>query len=249
MNYVDHNREVIGSWVAGGWEWSIPMSHEEYLRAKEGDYRLLLTPCRPVPKAWLGDVSGKKVLALASGGGQQGPLLTALGAKVTVFDFSPAQLAREGEVAAREGYEIALVAGDMTQPLPFPDSQFDLIVHPISNCYIRFVEPVWRECARVLRPGGLLLAGLDNGINFIVDEAEERIVTALPFDPLEDAEQLRRSMAEGSGYQFSHSIDEQIGGQLRAGFRLLDLYEDCNNAGRLGRMRIPTSWATLARKE
>jgi SAM-dependent methyltransferase len=110
------------------------------------------------------------------------------------------------------------------------------------------VESVWRECARVLKPGGLLLAGLDNGINFIVDEAEERIVTALPFNPLKNPESLARSLAQDGGYQFSHSIDEQIGGQLRAGFKLLDVYEDYNNYGRLGAMKIPTFWATLARR-
>lgn len=188
------------------------------------------------------------MLALASGGGQQGPLLTALGAKVTVFDFSKEQLEKDREVAEREGYVIELIEGDMTQPLPFGDARFDMIVHPVSNCYIEQVEPVWRECARVLRPGGLLLAGLDNGINFIVDDDEERIVTALPFNSLRYPEDLARCQAWDGGYQFSHSIDEQIGGQLRAGFELLDLYEDINNSGRLHTLRIPTFWATLARK-
>ncbi len=248
MNYIEHNKATIARWVAQGWEWSIPMSHADFIRAKAGDYRLLLTPTIPVPPVWLGDVAGKRVLALASGGGQQGPLLTALGARVTVFDFSREQLQKDREVAQREGYAIDLVEGDMTRPLPFPDAGFDMIVHPVSNCYIEQVEPVWLECARVLLPGGLLLAGLDNGINFIVDEAEERITSALPFNPLKNPQDLARSLAEASGYQFSHSINEQIGGQLKAGFELLDLYEDYNNTGRLGDMKIPAFWATLARK-
>jgi SAM-dependent methyltransferase len=248
MSYIEHNKEAIARWVAQGWEWSIPMSHTDFVRAKAGDYRLLLTPTRPVPAGWLGDVAGKHVLALASGGGQQGPLLTALGAKVTVFDFSKEQLQKDSEVADREGYAIDLVEGDMTQPLPFVDSSFDMIIHPVSNCYIEQVEHVWRECARVLKHGGLLLAGLDNGINFIVDETEERIITALPFNPLINPEALAHSLAQDGGYQFSHSIDEQIGGQLKAGFELLDVFEDINNYGRLGEMKIPTFWATLARR-
>ena len=248
MSYIEQNKETIARWVAQGWEWSIPMNHEDFVRAKTGDYRLLLTPTHPVSPEWLGALTGKRVLALASGGGQQGPLLSALGAQVTVFDFSKEQLQKDREVAEREGYAIDLVEGDMTRPLPFVDSSFDMIVHPVSNCYIEQVEPVWRECARVLKLGGLLLAGLDNGINFIVDEAEERIVTALPFNPLKNPEDLARSQAEDGGCQFSHSINEQIGGQLKAGFELLDVYEDYNNAGRLGKMKIPTFWATLARR-
>lgn len=248
-DYISHNKETIARWVTQGWEWSIPLDHDAFIKAKAGDYRLLLTPTRPVPPRWLGGVAGKRVLALASGGGQQGPILTALGAQVTVFDFSKEQLQKDREVAQREGYAVELVEGDMTKPLPFHDAGFDMIVHPVSNCYIEKVEPVWMECARVLKPGGLLLAGLDNGINFAVDETEEHITTALPFNPLRHPRDLERCLAEESGYQFSHSIDEQIGGQLKAGFELLDVFEDYNNAGRLGGMKIPTFWATLARKK
>ena len=248
-DYISHNKETIARWVTQGWEWSIPLDHDAYIRAKAGDYRLLLTPTHPVPPRWLGEAAGRRVLALASGGGQQGPILTALGAQVTIFDFSREQLQRDREVALREGYAIELVEGDMTIPLPFEDAFFDMIVHPVSNCYVEEVEPVWRECARVLKTGGLLLAGLDNGINFVVDEAEEHITTALPFNPLRHPRDLERCLEEESGYQFSHSIDEQIGGQLRAGFELLDVYEDYNNAGRLGDMKIPAFWATLARKK
>ena len=248
-DYIKHNKETIARWVAQGWEWSIPMDHADYIRAKTGDYRLLLTPTIPVPPQWLGDVRGKLVLALASGGGQQGPILTALGARVTVLDFSKEQLQKDRDVAQREGYAIELIEADMTKPLPFDDASFDLIVHPVSNCYIEEVEPVWRECARVLKSGGLLLAGLDNGINFAVDETEERITTVLPFNPLKNTEHLARCLAEASGYQFSHSIEEQIGGQLKAGFELLNLYEDYNNTGRLGEMKIPAFWATLAMKK
>ena len=39
-----------------------------------------------MPADWFGDLAGAPVLCLASGGGQQGPLLAAAGARVTVFD-------------------------------------------------------------------------------------------------------------------------------------------------------------------
>ena len=119
----------------------------------------------------------------------------------------------------------------------------------MSNCYVREVEPIWRECFRVLRPGGRLLAGLDNGFNFLFDSADEsRIVCSLPFDPLRDPEQRKLLEREDCGVQFSHTIEEQIGGQLRAGFRLLDVYEDTNGSGFLHEHGVPTFWATLAEK-
>ena len=53
---------------------------------------------------------------------------------------------------------------------------------------------------------------------------------------------------DDAGVQFSHSIEEQIGGQLRAGFRLLDVYQDSNGSGFLHEHGVPTFWATLAQK-
>ena len=132
----------------------------------------------------------------------------------------------------------------MAEPLPFADGSFDLIFHPVSNCYIRDVYHLWRECYRVLRKGGRLLAGLDNGINYIVDENHERIVRGLPFDPIAENAEL----PEGEAYEFSHSAEEQIGGQLKAGFTLLDIYSDTNGYGRLDKLGIPSFWATLAEK-
>lgn len=247
MDYQDINAQTITRWIEDGWEWGRPIGHGTYMRAQAGDWSVLLTPTRPVPHDWFpDDLAGLRVLGLASGGGQQMPVFAALGARCTVLDYTPAQLDAERRVAEREGYGIDIVRADMSRPLPFADASFDLVFHPVSNCYIREVEPLWRECARVLRPGGRLLAGLDNGFNYVVDDAEERVVNHLPFDPLSDAGQRAQLEESDSGIQFSHTLDEQIGGQLRAGLRLLDLYEDTNGSGRLHELRIPTFWATLA---
>ena len=250
-NYTDHNAAVIDRWIEEGWEWGQPISHEAFLAAKNGDWQMLLTPTKPVPRTWFGDLRGKRVLGLASGGGQQMPLFAALGAECYVLDYSPRQIASDLAVAEREGYEIHALRADMTRPLPYPDGFFDLIFHPVSNCYIREVLPVWRECARVLKPGGRLLAGLDNGFNYLFDdeEHEDRITGRLPYDPLADEEQARVARQTDSGFQFSHDISEQIGGQLQAGFRLLDVYDDRNGRGFLHEHGVPCFWATLAEKE
>ncbi len=248
-NYTDVNAETIDRWVEQGWEWGIPITHEAYLRARAGDWSMVLTPTKPVPKEWFPPLAGCRVLGLAAGGGQQMPVFAARGAECTVLDYSRRQLESERATALREGYEIRLVRADMTRPLPFADESFDLIFHPVSNCYIREVKPLWRECCRVLRPGGLLMAGLDNGVNFLFEEDETRVVNSLPFDPLSDPERLEQLRSRDDGVQFSHTLEEQLRGQLQAGFRLLDMYEDTNGSGWLHDHGVPTFWATLAKKE
>ena len=249
MNYQEINAETIDRWVKDGWEWGRPIDHETYVRAKSGDWNVVLTPTVPVPHAWFGELKGKRILGLASGGGQQMPVFAAIGAVCTVLDYSDAQLASERLVSEREGYEIEIVKADMTKPLPFEDASFDLIFHPVSNCYVREVRLIFRECYRVLKPGGILLCGLDNGINYLFDgEDETRVVNSLPFDPLKNPEQMAQLQKDDSGVQFSHTLEEQIGGQLEAGFLLTHLYEDTNGEGRLHELNIPTFLAPRAVK-
>mgnify|MGYP000846362719 FL=1 len=247
-NYQDINARTIDRWVAEGWEWGRAISHEVYQRARQGEWQVVLTPNRPAPRDWFGALEGKAVLGLASGGGQQMPVFAALGARCTVLDYSEKQLESERLVAAREGYAIEIIRGDMTRPLPFADSRFDLVFHPVSNCYVEKVEPIFKECFRVLKPGGALLCGLDTGINYIVDEKEERIVFGLPFNPLLNPGHRRVLEATDSGIQFSHTLEEQLGGQLKAGFILTHLLEDTNSTGRLRELNIPSFVMTRAVK-
>ena len=128
----------------------------------------MLTPTKPVPRAWL-EVEGRQVLCLASGGGQQAPILAAAGASVTVLDNSPKQLERDAKMAERHGLPITTVLGDMANLEMFADDSFDLIVHPCSNCFVPDVLPVWREAFRVLRRGCCLLAGFANPAMYVFD--------------------------------------------------------------------------------
>ena len=209
---------------------------------------MLLTPTKFVPHSWFGDLKGKKVLGLASGGGQQMPVFAALGAECTVLDYSEKQLESERMVADREGYEIEIVRADMTKPLPFADETFDLIFHPVSNCYVEEVKPIFKECARILKHGGILLSGLDNGVNYLVDDDETMIVNTMPFNPLKNEANRKQLEDSDCGMQFSHTIEEQIGGQLEAGLMLTHIYEDTNGEGRLHEMNIPCFLATRAVK-
>ena len=248
MDYQDINAKTIDRWIEEGWEWGRPISHEEYLKATQGIWDVLLTPTKKVPRDWFGDLKGKKILGLASGGGQQMPVFAALGADCTVLDYSEKQLESERYVSDREGYKINIIRADMTKRLPFEDGAFDLVFHPVSNCYVKDVRAIWRECYRILKKGGFLLSGVDHYINHIVDENEKEIINSLPFDPTENEEYRKQLERDDAGMQFSHTLEEQIGGQLEAGFTLLDLYEDTNGEGRLHEMNIPTFIAMRSKK-
>ena len=248
MSYQEINEKAIDMWCKDGWTPGQPISHERFLAALEGNWDVSLTTTRFVPHCWFGELKGKDLLGLASGGGQQIPIFAAQGARCTVLDFSAEQCEREREVAKREGYEVSVIRYDMTKPLPFENESFDIIFHPLSNMYVEDVRPIFKECFRILRKGGILLCGLDNGINFIFDEDEEKVKYRFPFNPLKDKQQYEDSINNDWGMEFSHTLEEQIGGQLEAGFTLTHVMEDINSEGNLHDHNIPTYWATRAVK-
>ena len=248
MRYQDINAKTIDAWCESGWEWGKAISHEEFNAAQNGQWDVLLTPTKYVPHEWFGELKGKDVLGLASGGGQQIPIFSALGAKCTVLDYSGNQCESERMVAKREGYTVNVIQADMTKRLPFEGGALDLIFHPVSNCYVEDVKPIFKECYRVLKKGGILLCGLNNGFAYIFDETETNMKYRLPFNPLKDPVAYEDSIKNNWGIAFSHTLEEQIGGQLEAGFTLTDLYEDTSKYGVLHDYNVPTFLATRAVK-
>ena len=231
---VNYNRRAWDVAVQRGSEWTVPVTPQAVAAARRGQWQIILTPTKPVPRTWFpADLTGVDVLCLASGGGQQGPILAATGAKVTVFDNSPAQLDRDREVAEREGLALRTVQGDMADLSAFDDGAFELIVHPCSNLFVPDIHPVWREAFRVLRPGGALLTGFTNPALYIFDMqlADEGVLQVrhkLPYSDITHLEpdELQRYIEDEQPLEFSHTLEDQIGGQLAAGFVLTGFYED-----------------------
>jgi SAM-dependent methyltransferase len=237
MDLRAYNREKWDKQVEYGNPWTIPVSQEVIAAARKGEWAVLLTEQKSAPREWFPqDLHGVDILCLASGGGQQGPVLAAAGANVTVFDNSPKQLEQDRMVAHRDGLVLVTVEGDMRDLSVFSDCSFDLIFHPVSNVFCPEVRPVWKEAFRVLRPGGVLLAGFDYPCVFMFDFqlAEKGVFVVkypLPFDATKLNEQDRqREFGNDSPLEFSHSLQDQIGGQLEVGFMLTGLYEDQENS-------------------
>lgn len=257
MDVLAHNRSAWNARVAGGNRWTVPVEPEEIQRARIGDWRIILTPNRAVPGEWFGTVDGCDLLCLASGGGQQAPVLSAAGARVTSFDNSDAQLAKDQLVADRDGLTLRTVQGDMRDLSVFSDDFFDTIVHPVSNVFVPDVKPVWRECYRVLRPGGRLLAAYMNPAYFLFDHFDIEkggpleVRYKLPYSDVERFDELKKRgvMDQNTPLEFSHTLNDLIGGQLAAGFVLTDLYEDdWDTAITPLNAYMPIFIATLARK-
>jgi len=234
--------------------WTQPVAPAAIAAARSGSWSIVLTPTAAVPRAWFPALAGAAVLCLASGGGQQGPILAAAGASVTVFDNSPQQLAQDRHVARRDRLDLGTVEGDMRDLSIFADGTFDLIVHPVSNVFVPDVRPVWREAWRVLRPGGALLAGFCNPVLYIfdqerLDDGELVVRHKIPYSDLSsltDAERARY-IDDMQPMEFGHSLTDQIGGQLDAGFMLAGFYEDIW-PGTLLNDYLPTYIATRAIK-
>lgn len=249
-----YNRDAWDRQVERRNPWTIAVGPEEVERARRGDLQIVLTPTRPVPMDWFPPLAGLDVLCLASGGGQQGPLLAAAGAVVTVYDNSPRQLDQDRMVAEREGLTLECVQGDMADLGVFPEARFDLIVHPVSNVFVPDVKPVWREAYRVLRPGGVLLSGFMNPVHYLFDffaleRGEFRVAHRIPYSDRESLgdEDRARLAEQDAPLEFGHTLADQIGGQIAAGFALTGFYEDIDPDTILGK-HIPSYIATRALK-
>ncbi len=228
-----YNRQAWDRQVDEGNPWTIPFGPEVIAAARRGEFSVLLTEQKPVPREWLPPLHGLDVLCLACGGGQQGPILAAAGANVTVFDNSPKQLERDRMVCSREELALKTVEGDMRDLSIFKDENFDLVFFPVSNVFVPEVRPTWIETFRVLRRGGKLLAGFVNPVYYLFGTQEDEqasltIKFAIPYSDLESlgAEELQTCIEDGIPLEFGHSLTDQIGGQLEAGFMITGFYED-----------------------
>ena len=250
---VAFNRRAWDKLAAAGDRYYRAITTEQIEKARRGDWRIRVTPTKAVPHQWLLPLQGRDVLLLAAGGGQQSPIIAALGAHVTVFDLSEKQLARDNEIADSEGLEITTACGDMANLEIFCNDQFDLVLNPCSVCYAPDVNPVWKEVHRVLRPGGDFVTGFINPLYYIFDAAKMdrgtfEVRHKIPYCDGDLGEEETEVLGEDRPREFGHSLEDLIGGQLRAGLELVDFFEDGWGGGDKLSEHINTFIATRSRK-
>jgi ubiquinone/menaquinone biosynthesis C-methylase UbiE len=234
------------------------VSSEQVTAARAGQWSLYLSDTKPVPREWFPKLEGTKVLCLASGGGQQAPILTAAGADVTLLDASAKQLAQDRFVAERDGLHVKTIEGDMADLSAFEDNTFDLIFNPVSTLFVPDLKPVWQECQRVLKKGGTLMTGFMNPDEFIFDpealDDEGIFVVKYPLPYIEHEtltpEELEQRKRSKQMFHFSHTTEGQLGGILKAGFVITGFYEDrrTEEDGNPIRFYMPSYYVVKAQK-
>lgn len=227
------------------------MDHDHILKTNRQVYEAMAAAgdplCRPASDGelanplgtldapgWLGQsIAGKSVLCLAAGGGRQSSLYAAAGAMVTVVDLSSAMLELDRQVAAERGFSVRLFETSMDQLGMLQDGEFDIVVHPVSSCYLPCVQPVFAEVARVTRAGGLYISQHKQPVSLQASidpspggyELQHAYYRDAPIPPSTSTSNAKRRLREPGAVEFLHRWEELIGGMCRAGFVVEDLSE------------------------
>ena len=214
-----HNRDAWNRMVVGKKRFTKP--------AKDEDLHQPLDTVDAI--GWLGgDIAGKQVLCLAAGGGRQSAIYAATGARVTVVDISPAMLELDREVAAERGLDIRVVETSMDDLAMFPNEAFDIVIHPVSTCYLPSITKVFSEVARVTQPQGLYISQHKQPTSLQTDMTRsangyELIEPYYRTGPLPAVNGTR--LREDGTMEFLHRWEDIIGGICRSGFVIEDLVE------------------------
>lgn len=191
------------------------------------------------PYGVMGPVAGRDVLCLASGGGQQSAAFGLLGARVTVYDLSETQLARDAEAAAHYGLDVRLIQGDMRDLTQFAGGSFDLVWQAHSINFVPDARGVIRGVARVLREGGEYRVACHNPFVMGIDERDWD-GRCYPLNrPYVDGAEVeyedsrwtvwdrhgRTQMVEGPK-EFRHTLSTMVNGLVGSGFLVRGLWEE-----------------------
>jgi ubiquinone/menaquinone biosynthesis C-methylase UbiE len=213
----EHNRRAWDARVKKRQRFTQPAADEDVARPQE-----------QIDTGWLGDVTGKRLLCLASGGGRQSILYAAAGAIVTVVDLSREMLALDRQVAAERGLDVRTVETSMEDLSMFAAGEFEMVVQPVSTCYVPDVTLVYRQVARVVAAGGLYVSQHKQpaSLQAAVDpsplgyELLEPYYRSGPLPPVAGSPHREHGTLE-----FLHRWEELLGGLCRSGFVIEDLVE------------------------
>ncbi|MFI4874112.1 MAG: class I SAM-dependent methyltransferase [Blastopirellula sp. JB062] len=215
----DHNRAA--------WDRKVKQRDRFARPADDADFR---DPLALVDRwGWLGgSVVGLRLLCLGAGGGRQGPLYAAAGATVTVVDISPAQLELDRQVAAARGLSLTTIEASMDDLSMLGTADFDVIIHPVSTCYVPDLRPVYAEAARLLNERGVYISQHKTPTSLQTDvrrspggyELIEPYYRSGPLPPVSGS----RHREEGT-LEYLHRWEELIGLMCRAGFVIEDFVE------------------------
>ena len=178
---------------------------------------------------WLGgNIEGKEVLCLAAGGGRQSAIYASAGARVTVVDISPGMLELDREVARERRLDIHVVEASMDDLRGLTAQSFDIVIHPVSTCYVPDVVRVFQQVARVLKGGGVYISQHKSPVSLqaTIKPGDGGYVIQSPYYSKQAVPKVSgTSLREEGCLEFVHRWEEIIGGMCRCGFVIEDLVE------------------------
>ena len=180
-------------------------------------------------RGWLPEsVRGLNVLCLASGGGWQSILYASAGANVTVVDLSPSMLRLDEREAARRRLTVRLVETSMDDLSAIESASMDVVHQPVSTCYVPDLAAVYREVARVLRPGGLYISQHKTPTSLQISRRtrDHQYVIGVEYyhqGPLPTVDDT--SYREDNATEHLHRWEQLVGGLCQSGFVIEDLGE------------------------
>lgn len=214
----DHNRRAWNALVLKKQRFTRP-APDDQVRDPEANIDL----------AWLeGSLVGRRLLCLAAGGGRQSALYAAAGARVTVVDLSPEMLALDRQVAAERGLDIRVVEASMDDLSALAAAEFEVVIHPVSTCYLPDVQAVYRQVARVTAPGGLYISQHKQpaSLQAAVQPSAQGYELVEPYyrtGPLHAV--VGSPHREEGTVEFLHRWEDLLGALCRSGFVIEDVTE------------------------
>jgi len=191
---------------------------------------------------WLGpSIAQQRVLCLAAGGGRHSAFYAAAGAIVTVLDISPEMLDLDRQVARERNYDIRMVEASMDDLTIFDANEFDLVVQPVSSCYLPNVRIIYEQVARVLKHNGIYISqhkspislqasaetighsgSSSSGCHYGIKHTYYR---DSPIPPTSSRSATAARLRETGSIEYLHRYEQLIGGLCRSGFVIEDLVE------------------------
>lgn len=215
-----HNQQAWDNLARQGSGFAQPATKEDFLRPER-----VINPFGWIP----GTVAGKQVLCLAAGGGRHGPIFAAQQADVTVVDLSETMLRLDREVARREKVNLKTIRTSMNNLSALGNGIFDIVLHPVSTCYVENIRAVYSEVARVMKTGGIYISQHKQPISLQTSAQpfangaygiQEPYYRSAPLPSITNSEHR-----EANTIEFLHTLESILGGMCAQGFAINDVKE------------------------
>ena len=213
--------------------WTQMVAWDDVEKAKRGEKSIWVTPSHDIPLSWLGESRDKSVLLLASGGGQQTVLLSAMGFSVTSVDISEHQVEEDRKALEKYGLKGEVIKRDVCDLSFLPQSSYDIVISPHSLNFIPDVVSFFAEVSRVIRKDGLFIFGSANPVLYIFDEkkigkGKLEVKYTIPYSDEKSLgkKKIKKMIKRKDTFEYSHTLSDIIGGVLKAGFVIEDFFTD-----------------------